>query len=394
MTIAKTKYHSWKLNELTQGCKQCVAGRKLVVFVTGICPKNCFYCPLSEEKKNHDVIFANERQLQNENETSALVEEAKACRAWGAGFTGGDPLVKIERTCRYIKLLKKNFEKSGKRFHIHLYTILESLTEERLKMLEEAGLDELRVHPDIFEGKNWHKIDLLFKKSGSKKYNFHIGVEIPSIPGYEDNTRKLIDYFVPKIDFLNINELEISDTKSCELVDRKFHTKNKTSYGVKGSEEQALRLLKYIENKYQNANVHYCTCKLKDGVQLRERLKLRAENTKKIFDIVSDDGTIIRGVIYLHELQPSFGYKTIIKNVTTLERKRLHGELENTRKKIVKEFSIPEKMLMVDEQKLRIITNIGVVKKLNKHLKSMHLIPAIVEQYPTWDQMEVDVEFL
>ena len=51
-------------------------------------------------------------------------------------------------------------------------------------------------------------------------------------------------------------------------------------------------------------------------------------------------------------------------------------------------------MIEVDELKLRIITNIGIVKKLSKELKSLRLIPAIIEQYPSYDQMEVDVEFL
>jgi hypothetical protein len=391
MTIDKTKYHSWKLNGLADGCRQCVRGRKLVVFVTGICPKNCFYCPLSEEKKNLDVIFANERQLKSEDETSALIEEAKACKSLGAGFTGGDPLVKIDRTCRYIKILKKEF---GKKFHIHLYTILESLTDKRLKMLESSGLDELRVHPDIFDDGRWKNVELLFDTNGKKRYSFDIGVEIPSIPGYETETKKLADHFIPKIDFLNINELEISDTNSCELVDRKFHTKDKTSYGVKGSQEMALNLVKYVEKRYPKARVHYCTCKLKDAVQLRERLKLRAENTKNIFDIITDDGTFIRGAIYVHELRPSFGYKTIIKNILPMERTRIQKELETARKNLIEEFSIPPKMLIIDEKKLRMITNIGVVRKLSKHLKSMDLVPAIVEQYPTWDQMEVDVEFL
>jgi pyruvate formate-lyase activating enzyme-like uncharacterized protein len=204
----------------------------------------------------------------------------------------------------------------------------------------------------------------------------------------------LIDYFIGKIDFLNINELEISDTNSCELVDRKFHTKDKISYGVKGSQELALKLIKYVEKKYPKANVHYCTCKLKDGVQLRERLKLRAGNTKKMFDIVTDDGTIIRGVIYLRNLKPDFGYKTVLKNILPIEREKIIARLAGIKETLVKEFSMPKEMLMVDEQKLRIITNIGVVEKLSKHLKSLNLIPAIVEQYPTWDQMEVDVEFL
>jgi len=387
----KTPYYSWKLNNLAKGCKQCVLGRKLVVFVTGICPRNCFYCPLSEQKKNIDVIFANERELKDENDTSAIIEEAKACKSLGAGFTGGDPLARIERTCRYIKLLKKEF---GKKFHIHLYTSLDLLNSKSLKMLDDAGLDELRLHPDFTSDRLWKNFGLLFDAKNNKKYSFDIGVEIPSIPGFEVQTMKLIDYFIPRIDFLNINELEISDTNSCELVDRHFVTKDKTSYGVEGSQELALKLLSHYEKKYPESNIHYCTCKLKDGVQLRERLKLRANNTKKIFDIVSEDGTIIRGVIYLHTLKPEFGYKTILKNILPMERIRLLKELSDARTNLINDYGIPKNMLEVDEKKLRIITNIGVVKKLFKRLHSKGLVPAIVEQYPTWDQMEVDVEFL
>ena len=258
--MEKTKYYSWKTGELADGCKQCVLGRKLVVFVTGICPRNCFYCPLSEQKKNMDVIFANERQLVDENETNALIEEAKACKSLGAGITGGDPLSRIDRTCRYIKLLKNEF---GKKFHIHLYAILETLNTKNLKMLEDAGLDELRLHPDFMSDKNWKNIDLLFDK-GKRKYSYDLGIEIPCIPGFDVQTKKLVDYFAEKIDFLNLNELEISDTNSCELVDREFVTKDKLSYGVKGSQELAINLLKYYEDKYPKLNVHYCTCKLKD----------------------------------------------------------------------------------------------------------------------------------
>ncbi len=100
--MEETKYYSWKNNKLPNGCMQCVKGEKLVVFVTGICPKHCFYCPLSEQKKDKDVIFANERKLIDENDTIALLEEAKACNAKGAGFTGGDPLTRIDRTCKFM----------------------------------------------------------------------------------------------------------------------------------------------------------------------------------------------------------------------------------------------------------------------------------------------------
>lgn len=388
--ISKTKYYSWKLNDLANGCKQCVKGEKLVMFVTGICPRQCSYCPLSEQKKDNDVIFANERQLHDEKEIQSIIEEAKACRSRGAGFTGGDPLSRIDRTCDYIRLLKKNF---GKNFHIHLYTSMELINEKTIGKLDDAGLDELRLHPELYNNGLWDKITLFYDRNlGRRKYHFKLGIEIPVLPGKFENTRKVIEYFIPYIDFINLNELEISDAESFKI--KNVHTRNDTYYGAKGSQEAALKILKYIEKNHANANVHYCTCKLKDKVQLGNRLKRRAGNTKKPFDMLTDDGTIIRGAIYLKETRPGFNYKNALANIDEDKRENIIEKLFNIKIEIIKKYFMPEKYLEVDELKLRIITNPGIIQHLAKHLKSQGLIPAIVEQYPTYDQMEVDVEFL
>lgn len=393
----KTPYHSWCTNNFAKGCMQCVKGQKLVVFVTGLCPKNCFYCPLSEQKKNHDVIYANERKLMDENDTDALMEEASASKSCGAGITGGDPLTKIDRTCRYIQLLKHEF---GKKFHTHLYTILESFSEERLKKLDDAGLDELRFHPDIVDERFWNRVALLYTDENSgkddtkRKYSFDIGIEIPVVPGYYEETKKLIEYFIGKIDFVNLNELEISDTNYFQLKNKSFHSKNQLSYGVKGSQEMALELLSYFNKKYPNANIHYCTCKLKDGVQLRERLRRRAENTRKPFDIVTHDGTLVRGAIYLDNLKPGFSYIKRLNALKNDDKEKMLEELIIAKKNIIDEYGVPENMIDIDNLKFRLITNIGIVNRISKDLKRMNLIPAIVEQYPSYDQMEVDVEFL
>jgi uncharacterized protein len=391
--IQKTTYYSWKANNFAEGCKQCIIGRKLVVFVTGICPKNCFYCPISEEKKNKDVIFANERPLIDEFDTKSLIEEAIISKSFGASFTGGDPLAKNERTCKFIKILKKRF---GKRFHTHLYTIPESLDNSRLLELEKAGLDELRLHPEIFDDKNWNKINLLYAdiKKLKRKYSFNLGIEIPAIPGYETETKKLLDYFSRFVDFININELEISDTNACKLVENKFVTKDSASYAVKGSKELGLRLMQYLNKKSPKKNIHFCTCKLKDKVQLRERLKIRAQSVKNVFDIIDDDGMIIRGCIYLKGYEPNFSYIKKLKRMSESEKEIIISKLEKIRMDLCKKFSIPKKMLSVDRLKPRIITNIGIIHKLNKYLKSKKLIAAIVHQYPSYDQMEVDVEFI
>lgn len=378
--ITKTKYYSWKLNILPGGCKQCVNGEKLVMFVTGVCPRQCSYCPLSEQKKDRDVIFANERQLLNESEINSIIEEAKACNSKGAGFTGGDPLARIDRTCAYIKLLKKTF---GKKFHVHLYTSMNLLNENNLKRLEESGLDELRFHPELYDNRLWSKVKIL-----EKKYKFKIGIEIPVLPNSFEITRKVVDYFIPYVDFINLNELEISDAEAFKIKD--VHVRNSTYYGAAGSQETAFEVLKYINKKYPKMNVHYCTCKLKDKVQLGKRLTRRAENTAREFDIITEDGTLLRGAIYLEK--PGFGYKKKLSE--TKDKEKIIKRLKIIKNNLIKKYSIPKDLMEVDDLKLRIVTNIGIAKELAKDLKSQGLFPAIVEQYPTYDQMEVEVEFL
>ena len=161
------------IGSLAKGCQYCLKGEKLVLFITGICPRNCVYCPLSKEKKNNDVIHANELKTKN---LKKILEETRLSGAKGAGITGGDPLAKINRTIKFIKALKKEF---GKKFHIHLYTSLELLDNKKVKSLKKSGLDELRIHPDLYNSKNWNKINLV-----SKKFK-EVGIEIPIIPHSE-----------------------------------------------------------------------------------------------------------------------------------------------------------------------------------------------------------------
>lgn len=352
--MQKTAYYSWKSGKLPKGCQICVKGEKLVLFVTGLCPRNCFYCPISEKKYKKDVIYADEWPVKNEKE---VLEEAKLIGAKGAGFTGGDPLAKLDRAVKYIKMLKKHF---GKKFHIHLYTSLDLVDETKIKKLYSAGLDEIRIHPDIFSDKLWHKFGVI------TKYKWDIGVEIPSIPRAKKQTEKLIDYFADKIDFLNLNELEIADNEA-QRMGKQFRTKNKFSYAVKGSEELAKYLLKKYQNKIKS--IHYCTAKLKDKVQLGTRIKRRAHNVKKAYDSVTKEGLLVRGVIYG-------------KNIVKLKDY------------LIKKYSIPNELFDIDKDKNRLLTTTAVVEKLKSEIKAKGFKPAIATEYPTWDKLPVDIEFL
>ena len=373
----KTSFYSWKKGKLPKGCAYCVKGEKLVLFITGLCPNNCFYCPVSEKKCGKDIIYANEWKITSPKD---ILEEAKLTKAKGAGITGGDPLVKLDRTIKYIKLLKKKF---GKSFHIHLYTPLNLVTEKTLNKLHKAGLDEIRFHPMLDKPKEWKRIEL------ANKFKWDVGVEIPVIPGKKTKTIKLIDFIKDKVDFLNLNELEISDTNVNKLVEKGFKPKNKISYGVKGSEKLAKEILNHL--KKSKLNIHYCTTTTKDKAQLARRIKRRALSIALKTDFITKEGTLVRGAIYLPELKPDFGYGLQVESINT---KRFETKLKKAKAKLQKQLKIPASILHIDLLRPRILTSLAVVDELKAEIKDLKLVPAIIEEYPTWDSLEVDVRFL
>ena len=80
--------------ELSPACAQCAEGRKMVLFVTGLCRFRCFYCPVSPSRNQLDVVYANERRVTCDAD---LLDEARAIGASGTGITGGDPLGVVDR---------------------------------------------------------------------------------------------------------------------------------------------------------------------------------------------------------------------------------------------------------------------------------------------------------
>lgn len=400
--VKENKYYSYNLGLLPKGCQFCVKGEKLVVFLTGLCPRRCYFCPVSDDKFLKDVSFANERRINsaddnsvndntftNEHSADGLIKEAALMKARGAGITGGDPLMKLERTIGFIEKLKKEF---GREFHIHLYTSLNLVNLECLKKLHEAGLDEIRFHLDLDSEKLWGRLKL------ARKFDWDIGVEIPVIPGKD--IKKLIDFICDKVDFLNLNELEVADNKQNELLQKGFKVKDELSYAVEGSLEYGLELMEYVKKKYAPEKeyplkyplkVHLCTAKLKDAVQLTERIKRESEGAARKFDVINEEGLLARGALYLPELKPDFGYRERLKQACKLDYIiRLRPLLS----KIKKKFNLKDDEIYLDEEKPRILLSKKLAQKKKNYFLNLGLIPAVVVEYPTADQLEIEVEFV
>jgi len=376
--IRKTKYYSYKTGKLAKGCKLCVKGRKSVLFSTGICPRDCLFCPISDEKKNNDVVYINELKI-SELEINKLIKEIKLSKSKGVGITGGDPLSKLSRTAGFVVILKEEF---GKKFHIHLYTSFNLATKDNLQKISNTGVDEIRFHPDLNNDALWKNI------GNAKGLSWKIGVEVPVIPDKEKELFELLEFFKNKVDFFNFNELEISDNANVNRFKKKYSVADNESYAIKGSIDLGLKIIDYCSKN--KLNCHLCSVKLKDKVQLANRIKLRSRSIRLKTDKINKEGLLKRGAIY-SQMVPGMSYEKEIYGLSTIDIKKELTELKNLQTRINKIFNIPISKLFVDAKKLRILTSERLARKLAK------LIPeqcAVILEYPTADQLEVEIELI
>jgi hypothetical protein len=272
--------------ELPPGCRFCMMGGKVVVFITGLCDEKCFYCPVSRERLGRDVFYADEEPVSSIED---LLDEVDAIGAEGASITGGDPLIVPDRVEKLVKLLKSHY---GGDFHIHLYTSGLYATTDVLRSLELAGLDEIRFHI-VDERLGLNRIE----RALSVLKRTVVDVEIPMLPDRVEWTKNLILKLEKLgVSFINLNELEVSPTNIRALAIRGY----RISAGkpvVKGSEEAALEIVEWAKRQGLNISVHYCPAAYKDRVQLRARMLRKAVRIAKPYQRITVDGMLEQRVL-------------------------------------------------------------------------------------------------
>ena len=285
--IVESKWESFYLKGrgIPKGCKLCLKGKKTVLFLNGLCqnPQHCYwYCPISEERKNKNLSFANEIPLITKLD---LLQEINISRSSGISITGGDPLFgpNIKKTIDYIRYVK---QKRGKKFHVHLYSNGLNFNESIAQKLADAGLDEIRFNPPR---EFWNVIKFALNK-GMK-----VGAEVPAIPD-ENNIKELEEfiYFLDEIgaDFININEFEYCMPNSEYLKERGYLLQNGSIASVENSKKIALDLIQKVADKVR-LKIHLCSVLTKDFWQLSLRYNRRAKSIKRFFEEITEEGLLI-----------------------------------------------------------------------------------------------------
>ena len=347
----RTEYETGSFSSyLSKGCRLCQEGATMVLFVTGLCPKSCFYCPLSDEKRGKDLVFANERPIKRDED---ILKEAELMDALGTGITGGEPLLKIKKVLHYIRILKSSF---GQDHHIHLYTSL-SPDRQILKKLADAGLDEIRLHPPLAIWGDLKHSSYVDSLQNAKKLGIDTGIEVPSIEGAE-KVAAFAEYMGV---FLNLNELEFSDNNSKALLKNGFFLESDTSNAVAGSDKYAETTLSICKK------VHFCSSTHKDAVQLRKRFQRIAKNMAREFDEITEDGTLVYGIIEYVD--------------------------QKLAEKILEDIKIPLELFEVKKERIEIAWWVleELKEEIKEKLKSLGAKILIVERYPFEDGLLVEL---
>jgi pyruvate formate-lyase activating enzyme-like uncharacterized protein len=326
-----TNFH---VGDISPSCKSCLAGRMLVIGVTELCHRGCYYCPNPEERA--DKSYVGDHILRDDTD---LLRGAELIEASAACLTGGEPLLRVERTLRFITILKKGL---GDGFHLHLYTSLTDVSDDVLRRLCDVGLDEVRFH--------LHDPTETGGLERALRLPWRVGIEIPCIPSPYGQVSQIVGAGRNlDVRFVNLNEFHMAPSNYDRLCEMGFEpaeplplelegnpvteeqrrallsdTRYLSRVQVVGSRELAMKLLADAESWDRSAPwLHFCSSNSKFSVQKINRDKRRALAVAKPCDDVTDTGMLLFGRIICKDEQMAEAVWLDLKTLFGLSESRL-----------------------------------------------------------------------
>ncbi len=117
-----------------------------------------------------------------------------------------------------------------------------------------------------------------------------------------------------------------------------------------------------IMKRHKKIPIHFCSSTFKDGVQLRNRLIRMANHIAKPYDVVTEDGTILKGIIY-------------------------DSDLPSVQLKLMAEYNVPDELIYIDDVRNRIEIASWILEEIGTDLPYKCYV---VEEYPSADRLEVE----
>ena len=253
---AASGYSDTKIDvrNLSPGCRICAEGKWSCLFINGECNCKCFYCPTSQDELG--IPATNALSFPQVEEYLAYLGQFGFK---GVSISGGEPFLTFDRSLAYLSAIRKRFDS----FYLWMYTNGTRVTEDQLKKLRDAGLNEIRF--DI--GATGYQLKYLKKAIGIIPA---VTVEIPAVPeDFEKMKAVMKNLKETGVNYLNLHQLRLTPYNINKLAYRPYTFLNGEKVTVIESELTALKLLKYNLDENINLPVNYCSFVYKNRYQHR-----------------------------------------------------------------------------------------------------------------------------
>ena len=252
-TLGNRTYFVGNERKFAMGCRSCLMGTGLsAIRKTNKCNIECKFCYNYGELEDQPPIGEGMWEIGGtkfyEKDIDLLLSIHK--KPTGVCYVYLEPFMEIEK---YYPFIKK-FSEAG--VHQHLYTNGTLATEETLKALAEAGLDEIRFNLGAT-----NCADKVIKNIGlAKKYIKNVGIETPMTPeffeGFFEKKEAILD---TNLDFINCAELHLNENNIHNYEGENMYISRHGYISPTWSRELTLKFMKIAEEENWDLAVHDCS---------------------------------------------------------------------------------------------------------------------------------------
>ncbi len=294
------------MNNLSPGCRTCVAGQWSCLFINGKCNGNCFYCPTSQDEvglpTTNTVTFAEPKEY---------VAYLNQFGFQGASISGGEPLLTLDKSVRFVRAIKKHF---GDKIHVWLYTNGILASREIMQQLADAGLNEIRF--DI--GATGYSLRQLEHAVGIIPT---VTVEIPAIAEECERLKKLLPTLHDSgVQHLNLHQLRLTPYNFEKLVARGYRFLHGEKVTVLDSELTALEVLHHSKQHNLKLPINYCSFPYKNRFQALASRRRNSPFIQKSFEEITANG-------FIRTLLLTGNEETLSQQITGFQQRGLNKEL-------------------------------------------------------------------
>lgn len=252
-TLENRTFFVGNANKFPKGCRSCLLGTGLTAIrKTNKCNLACKFCYDYGELDGIPPIGEDMWEIGGtrfyEKDIDLLLSIHR--KPTGIAYVYLEPFMEIEK---YYPVIKK-FRDAG--IYQHLYTNGTLATEETLKALGEAGLDEMRFNL----GASVCSDKVIDTIGTAKKYIESVGIETPMTPEfYEAFFVKKKAILETKLDFINCAELHLNANNIGNYYGENMYISRHGYISPVWSRELTLKFMKAADEENWDLAVHDCS---------------------------------------------------------------------------------------------------------------------------------------